>query len=311
MGGAIQIESAPGRGSRFAFVLKLGTTATGVERVPVQPAALHGVPVLAVDDCEANLAILTKMLTAAGMDVHCVPGSNEALTELSAAATNGRPYRLLLSDVHLPEMDGFQLVEHVRKERAIPALDIVLLTSAGQRGDVARCRELGVASYLTKPVARAELQDTISRTLGASFRRSEPKRPARSSPAQHGRHLRILLAEDNPMNQRVALRMLEKEGHTVVAVTTGLAAVAAVDAGGYDLVLMDVQMPELDGLEAARRIRAAGKTLPIVAMTAHAMKGDEHRCLAAGMDGYISKPVSAARLREAIETSLRPATLEA
>jgi signal transduction histidine kinase/DNA-binding response OmpR family regulator len=300
MGGTIQIDSVPGRGSRFYFVLKLGVATTAVQQVRVQPAALRGVPVLAVDDCEANLAILTKMLTSGGMDVHCVASSREALNELRTAAADGRPYRLLLSDVHLPEMDGFELVEAVRKESGFPPPDILLLTSAGQRGDAARCRELGVASYLTKPVARAELQDTICRTLGASAGPERRRADAQAEPSA-GRSLHILLAEDNAVNQRVAIRLLEKEGHVVTPVVNGLEAVSAVRTGGFDLVLMDVQMPEVDGLEATRRIRAAGQHVPIIAMTAHAMKGDEDRCLAAGMDGYVSKPVSAVRLREAIE----------
>jgi signal transduction histidine kinase/DNA-binding response OmpR family regulator len=303
MGGTIQVESALGRGSRFTFTLALGVAASAAEQVPVQPSALRGLPVLAVDDCEANLAILRKMLSAGGMGVRCVPGAGEALNELRAAATGGSPYRLLVSDVHLPGMDGFELVEAVRQEPGIPPLDIVLLTSAGQRGDAARCRELGVASYLTKPVARAELLDTIRRALGASVANSAQKaNPAVSS--EPSRSLRILLAEDNAVNQRVAVRLLEKEGHRVTAVVNGIEAMAAVMSGSFDLVLMDVQMPDMDGLEATRGLRAAGHQVPIVAMTAHAMKGDEDRCLAAGMNGYVSKPVSAARLREAITAVL-------
>jgi signal transduction histidine kinase/CheY-like chemotaxis protein len=299
MGGTIQVESAPGRGSRFTFTLTLGRAAAPAQQTSLTPSALHGLPVLAVDDCEANLAILRKMLAAGGMGVRCVPGAREALAELRTAASSGTPYRLLVSDVHLPEMDGFELVEAVRREAAIAPLDIVLLTSAGQRGDAARCRQLGVASYLTKPVGRSELLDTICRALGSSSGH-EAARANQAASTRPNRSLRILLAEDNVVNQRVAVRLLEKEGHVVTAVTNGLEAVAAVEAGGHDLVLMDVQMPELDGLEATERIRAAGHRVPILAMTAHAMKGDEQRCLAAGMDGYVSKPVSAIRLREAI-----------
>ncbi len=305
MGGKIQIDSAPGRGSRFHFVLTLGVAPHAASQERAHPVPAAGARVLAVDDCEANLAILTRMLTTVGFEVRCVTSSREALRELRAAAAGGRPYHLLLSDVHLPEMDGFQLVECVRREPAIPRLGIVLLTSAGQRGDAARCRELGVASYLTKPVARAELQETVCRALGTCVEPQELEQPAA---APGGRRLRILLAEDNVVNQRVALRLLEKEGHCVKAVANGLEAVAAVEAERFDLILMDVQMPEVDGLEATRRIRAAGHEVPIVAMTAHAMKGDEERCLAAGMDGYVSKPVSAARLREAIETLFSPDT---
>jgi signal transduction histidine kinase/DNA-binding response OmpR family regulator len=310
MGGTLRVESTPGRGSRFHFALTLGVAGDAVRQVRVQPAALHGLSVLAVDDYAANLAILRKMLAAAGMDVHCAASSREALTRLRSAAADGAPYRLLLSDVHLPEMDGFELVEAIRKDSAIPPPRVVLLTSAGQRGDAARCRELGVASYLTKPVARAELQDTIGRALGAAAGPAE-SHPDEPATRRASRILHILLAEDNAVNQRVAARLLEKEGHRVTAVVNGMEAIVAAGGGGFDLVLMDVQMPEVDGLEATRRIRAAGDTVPIVAMTAHAMKGDEARCLAAGMTGYVTKPVSAARLREAIEAVCStPASVE-
>jgi signal transduction histidine kinase/DNA-binding response OmpR family regulator len=299
MDGSIAVESSPGRGSRFSFTLKAGVAGSSAAQEGSAPAgSLHGVPVLAVDDCATNLAILSRMLSAAGMDVHCVPGSRQALDALRSAAGDGRPYRLLLSDVHLPDLDGFELVEAVRLESAIPPLNIVLLTSAGQRGDAARCRELGVSSYLTKPVARAELHDTICRAMGASERHDH----GRSEPSAHAaRKMRILLAEDSAVNQRVAVRLLEKDGHVVTVVGDGRQAVTAAEGGGFDLILMDVQMPELDGLEATQRIRAAGHAVPIVAMTAHAMKGDADRCLAAGMNGYVAKPVSAARLREAID----------
>jgi signal transduction histidine kinase/DNA-binding response OmpR family regulator len=305
MGGTIQVESTPGQGSRFSFVLALDVTdAAALERV--HPAALDGVRVLVVDDCATNLAILGSMLSADGMDVRCMASPVEALDMLRSEAEAGRPFRLLVSDVHMPEMDGLELVEAVRAEPALPPLGVVLLTSACQRGDAARCRALGVGSYLTKPVARAELRDTICRVLGTS----DGARPADTPGAgSNGRRLRILLAEDTLVNQRVAVRMLEKRGHDVTVVANGRDAVAAVASGSFDLVLMDVQMPEMDGLEATQAIRAAGHSLPIVAMTAHAMKGDADRCLAAGMDGYVSKPISADRLLEAIEAAMHASVL--
>jgi signal transduction histidine kinase/DNA-binding response OmpR family regulator len=300
MGGTIQVESVPDRGSRFFFDLTLGVAPGGSPQARVQPAALRGVSVLAVDDCATNLAILDRMLAAGGMDVHGVASCGDALTALRTAAAAGRPYRLLVSDVHLPDMDGFELIGAVRADAAIPPLEIVLLSSAGQRGDAAHCRELGVACYLTKPVSRLELEDALCRALGPSAR-TEPRRAETAVVSPADRSLRILLAEDTPVNQRVAVRLLEKRGHVVTVVANGSDAVTAADSGGFDLIFMDVQMPDVDGLEATRRIRAAGHTLPIIAMTAHAMKGDDQRCLAAGMDDYVSKPVSAARLQEAID----------
>ena len=299
MGGTLAVESVEGRGSRFYFTLALAEAPLEIGRPPLPPSALEGVPVLAVDDNSTNLAILNTTLTATGMSVRCVAGSREAIEELQSAAAAGRPYRLLLSDVHLPEMDGFELVETIRRESTIPPIDVVLLTSAGQRGDAVRCRELGVASYLTKPVLRAELLDTMCRAVGTAPM-SDHASSAASSAARVVVPRKILLAEDSPVNQRVAIRLLEKDGHSVTVVANGRDAVSAALAGDFDLILMDVQMPELDGLEATAQVRAAGCRLPIVAMTAHALQSDRDRCLAAGMTGYLPKPVSAAHLREAV-----------
>jgi len=217
------------------------------------------------------------------------------------------PFALILTDVNMPDMDGFTLLERLRPAPdAAAKAKVIMLTSAGQRGDGARCRELGVAAYLTKPVSHSELFDCVVRVLGAA-------RPGAGSTAlithhtmrEEKRMLHVLLAEDNTVNQRLAARLLEKHGHHVTVTANGREALTALDQGNFDVVLMDVQMPEMDGFEATAAIRVrqqgTGRHLPIIAMTAHAMRGDQERCLAAGMDGYIAKPIQVKELVEAIE----------
>jgi CheY-like chemotaxis protein len=208
----------------------------------------------------------------------------------------------------MPDMDGFMLLEEIGKSPELAGLITVMLTSGGQRGDAQRCKELGIAAYLIKPILQSELLEALLHVVGTSEGANRPLRVAHRPVEKAKPSLRILLAEDNVVNQRVAMRMLEKQGHTVVVAGDGLKALAALERDRFDLILMDVQMPFMDGVEATDAIRkrekATGDHIPIVAMTAHAMSGDQQRFLQSGMDGYISKPVRPQELFDAIEDVL-------
>jgi CheY-like chemotaxis protein len=296
MGGRIWLESEVGRGSTFHFTARFAT-GTSASVAPFQPdvAKLRDLRVLIVDDNATNRLILEETLAGWEMQTVSVDGGAAALTALDRARATSTPFDLVLLDAQMPVMDGFMLAEQIRTRPGVTNLTILMLTSGGQPGDAARCKELGFAAYLTKPVKQAELWRALVRAID-SGPIEQPTRPrAHSTPA---RPLRLLLAEDNPMNQKLAVRLLEKQGHAVKIANNGMEALAfAVDSPGasFDAILMDVQMPEMDGLEAAARIRdrerATGRHVPIIAMTAHAMKGDQERCLAAGMDAYVSKPI--------------------
>jgi CheY-like chemotaxis protein len=218
----------------------------------------------------------------------------------------------MVVDCHMPEMDGFMLVEEILKSAELAGLTIVMLTSGGQRGDGQRCKELGISAYLIKPVLQSDLLEALLRVLGSRPDAAKPVPPVTRHTLREGRiPLRILLAKDNVVNQRLAVRLLEKQGHMVFVAGDGVKALEALDRDRFDVVLMDVQMPVMDGVEATAAIRekerATGAHMPIVAMTAHAMAGDRQRFLASGMDGYVSKPVHSQELFEAIETVLAPA----
>ncbi len=304
MGGRLWVESEPGRGSCFHFTARLGVSHQLSE---TQPAgrSLQDVPVLIVDDNATNLLVLGQTLANWGMQVKAASSAHAALDYARAAADAGSPLPLVITDAHMPEEDGFDLARQLRADPRSGAQAIVMLTSASQRGDAQRCRELGLAAHLTKPVSSWELHQLICSVLahGAAASNPAPTAPTPTPPAALGR--KILLAEDNPINQVVAMRMLEKRGHRVTLAANGLEAVAAAAREPFDLVLMDVQMPEMDGLEATATIRqsesATGRHLPIYAMTAHAMKGDAERCQAAGMDGYLPKPIRSADLYALID----------
>jgi two-component system sensor histidine kinase/response regulator len=237
-----------------------------------------------------------------------VEDGEEALAELSAGRDAAEPYALILTDMHMPGMDGFTLVERIRQRPELSTATIMMLTSAGHRGDADRCKELGVAAYLLKPIRQSELREVIARILGAREQTGAIPLVTRYS-LQDARDpaafLRILLAEDNLVNQRLATRLLEKRGHRVDVAGNGREALEALERASYDLVLMDIQMPEMDGLEAIEKIREkeklTGKHLPVVALTAHAMKGDEERCLTAGMDGYLTKPIRPQELDDVLD----------
>jgi CheY-like chemotaxis protein len=310
MGGTLWVESELGRGSQFHFTAQL--KAADAEKInggrSAPPEILRGVKVLIVDDNRTNLRILEGMLSRWEMKAVCVQSGEEALAQLSAAGEAGEPYGLILTDMHMPKIDGFALVERIRQRPELSTATIMMLTSAGHRGDALRCQELGVAAYLLKPIRRSELREAIARALGAGEKTGVISLITRHS-LQGARgpmgSLRVLLAEDNPVNQLLATRLLEKRGHRVVVAANGREALAALEKESYDLVFMDIQMPDMDGIEATAAIRerenSSGKHQPVIALTAHAMKGDQERCLDAGMDDYLSKPIQPHELDDILE----------
>jgi signal transduction histidine kinase/ligand-binding sensor domain-containing protein/DNA-binding response OmpR family regulator len=308
MGGRIWVESEMGRGSRFHFTMRFGIGERAAGVVAASPEKLRGLGVLVVDDNCTNRRILEELLIRWGMKPVSSESGQAALARLREAWEAGEPFELVLTDVHMPEMDGFRLVELIRQEPELAPATIMMLTSAGQRGDAARCRELGVAAYLTKPIRQSELREAILKVLGQIEQEGQANLLTRHSLREAGTamtSLRVLLAEDNPVNQRLVIRLLEKSGHRVVVANNGLEVLAALDKEGFDLVLMDVQMPEMDGFEATAVIREkekrSGTHLQIIALTAHAMKGDRERCLNAGMDGYLPKPVGSKELSTVLD----------
>jgi signal transduction histidine kinase/DNA-binding response OmpR family regulator len=306
MGGQIGVESALGSGSKFHFTARLGVTAeSAVPPAPLRPEQLALVRALIVDDNATNRRILQEMLRGWGMRPSVADGAASALLALDLAAGRREPFHLVLLDAQMPQMDGFAVAERIRGRPDLAGATVMMLSSIDHPATSGRCRDLGIARYLTKPVKQSDLLDAILTVLGEPDH-PEPLRTALTPPPQAAalRPLRILLAEDNPVNQKVAQHMLQKAGHEVVVAGDGKQAVEAVGREPFDVVLMDVQMPEMDGLEATAHLRrheeGTGRRLPIVAMTAHAMKGDRERCLEAGMDGYVSKPVQARELFQAL-----------
>jgi two-component system, sensor histidine kinase and response regulator len=250
------------------------------------------------------------MLTSFGMKADSVESAMRGRSALEAAVGAGDAYRLVVIDGEMPEMDGFQLAEIIQRNPSLAGATVIMLTCGMRQPEqIARCRELRVRAYLIKPIRRSELLKQIVRVLSPESQPATPEKQA-SAPAEKKRPLRLLAAEDNRVNQRLLMRLLEKEGHSITVVEDGEAAVALSGEQKFNAILMDVQMPNMDGLEAARLIRArergTGEHLPIIALTAHAMKGDREKCLDAGMDVYIAKPLDKKELLNALETYSRP-----
>jgi signal transduction histidine kinase/DNA-binding response OmpR family regulator/HPt (histidine-containing phosphotransfer) domain-containing protein len=304
MGGRIWISSEPGQGSTFHFTAAFDIADLTEVKATPEPL-LAQLPVLIVDDNPVNRRILLGQLTRWQMHPTAVDSGYAALDALGAAAEAGTPFILVLLDANMPGLDGFSVAQQISARPELAGATIMMLTSSGEYGDSSRCREVGISAYLTKPVEAQDLHNAICRALEGEVkpRRASPSpRPSASGTA---RPLEVLLAEDNVVNQRVAVGLLARRGHVVTVANNGIEALAALESRTFDMMLMDVQMPGMGGLEATAEIRRReverGGRLRIVAMTAHAMNGDRERCLAAGMDGYLSKPIDPAMLYAAVE----------
>ncbi len=289
MSGKIWAESQVGKGSAFHFIATFGAgPAEALKPIPAR-TDLAGTAVLVVDDKPTNQKILVDTLTKQGMRAAVAGNGATALAALQRAIAEGRPYPLVILDLEMPLMDGFELAARIRRQPQSAGVKMIILSSTGQRGDAVRCKQLGIGGYLNKPVRQSDLLDCIHGVLGAGAG-AQPTTELISRHTLREARRRILLAEDNVVNRLLAVRLLEKQGHTVVTTTNGREAVEALDRESFDLVLMDVQMPEVDGFEATAMIRQkekmSGTHITIIAMTAHSMKGDRERCLAAGMEAF-------------------------
>lgn len=305
MGGEIHVDSRPGDGSTFTFDADFEEPSGEAARVdPPDATPLFGLRVLIVDDNATNRTILEEVCRNWRMQPSCVAGAREALQKLRTAVETGEPFQLVLTDASMPDVDGFQLCEQISEDPSLSSTIVMMLTSLDRQGDARRCEELGLSAYLLKPIKQSELLDTITLGMGThptvADTNEEVLEAAIDLPP-----LRLLLAEDSLANQKLAIGLLSRWGHNLTVVNNGREAVEAVRSNAdFDAVLMDVQMPELDGLDATREIRiwekSTGYHIPIIAMTAHAMKGDREKCLAAGMDGYVAKPIRSHELKAAL-----------
>ena len=316
LGGRLSVESEVGRGSTFRFNARFALQTSPPVRAPaIDMEMLRDLRVLVVDDNATNRRILHDVLVGWHMKPVLTEGGRAALDVLEEAKHRRQPFALVLLDAQMPGMDGFAVADAIKHDPRLVGSMIVMLTSSGLRGDAARCRELGIEAYLTKPIRQADLLGAIRTVIGPQPRAEKRRLVTIHSVRESQRRLRVLVAEDNAVNQLLAVRLLEKRGHEVVVAATGTAALEALESQSFDLVLMDVQMPEMDGLEATIAIRereragGSGQHVPIIAMTANAMVGDKEQCLAAGMDAYVSKPLEIAALFATIDR-LVPARVE-
>jgi two-component system sensor histidine kinase/response regulator len=308
MGGKLWLESEPGVGSAFHFTIRFETASSHPASDYPDPKIVSHASILVVDDNETNRIILVEMLGRWGMQVATAKDAREALEILARSGNRDARFSAVISDLQMPHMDGFEFVENIRKSAQFGRIPVLMLSSSAQQGEHERCRKLGISAYLAKPIQPSELLDAILSAL--SLHASEPDEAQDEtqevlSQSNWRQGMKVLLAEDNAVNRTLATRLLQKHGHTVVVVENGRQALEALERETVDLVLMDVQMPEMDGLEATAAIREkekkTGDHLPIIALTAHAMKGDREKCLAAGTDDYLTKPIRTADLFAAVE----------
>jgi len=308
MGGRLWLESEAGSGSTFHFTASFGRAERPGAAAAPDAVVLRNRRVLVVDDNATNRRLLGEMLVGWGMVPTLAASGAEALALLREGQASDQPFHLVLTDFQLPEADGFTLAETIKNDPATAGVIIVMLTAAGKPGDAARCRDVGIAAYLPKPIKRSELHDALVLALGPPPSDTDRLSLVTRHSLREARHPgHILLIEDNSVNQLVARRLLERCGHTVVVANNGREGLAILDAAAapFGCVLMDVQMPVMDGFECTamirRREQTSGAHLPIIAMTAHAMKGDRARCLEAGMDAYLSKPIDPGELFAIVE----------
>lgn len=315
MGGRIWVESQVGKGSVFHFTMCFGLqNHPTVRPISAKLVDVSNVPVLVVDDNATSRRVLEEILTGWHMRPAVVDNGPAGLAAMQRAWNEGRPFPLVLLDSRMPHMDGFALAEQMKQNRDLTRAFIMMLSSANQPEDASRCRKLGVAAYVSKPIKPSELLNAILTALGSLSQNTPmPSAAVVPPPTESQRRLRILLAEDNVVNQRLAIRVLEKRGYDVIVAHNGREALALLEKEAFDLVLMDVQLPEIDGFEATAILRKkeekTGAHIPIIALTAHVMKEDQARCLRVGMDEYLSKPISADALFEAIERVTLPAEI--
>ncbi|MDO8142444.1 MAG: response regulator, partial [Candidatus Brocadiales bacterium] len=316
MSGRIWVESEVGKGSIFKFTANFGIQKSPHEhKKHKRPPELDimGMRVIIIDDNATNRLIMKNMLSGWGAIITEAEDGVRGLAEIRNAIHAKDPYKLMLLDCRMPGMDGFGVADQIKNELGDIGMTIMMLTSDNRTGDMARCLDLGITGYVVKPVKRASLRDSIANIMsskkGASKNvtvvEGDVSAAVQPQPLEIHRPLHILLAEDNEINQRLAVRMLKKRGHTVVVAGNGRNALEALEREKFDLVLTDVQMPEMDGLELTGRIRSkereTGSHIPIIAMTAMAVIGDKERCIDAGMDSYVSKPIKSEELFETIK----------
>ena len=310
MDGRIWAESTVGTGSTFHFTARFQVSASVPPDLPaISPATVQGTRVLIVDDNSTNRRILQEVTRNWGMRPEATECAREAIQVLRQAEEDGEPIQLVLSDVNMPEVDGLTLTEWIRNDDHLAQTPVIVLTSGARPDDMKRCNELDVVAHLMKPVKQSELFDAIGMSLHLSVPEDVEEAAAAEATEPELPPLNVLLVEDSVVNQKLAVGLLQKKGHSVVIAENGKEAIATLSSQDFDVVLMDVEMPEMDGLEATAVIRVkekqTGQHVPIIAMTAHAMKGDRQRCLEAGMDDYVSKPIRARQLFETIEAVLR------